>query len=79
MTTQHDALVEKMSEAAYLLEYEGQPWWEAPSHRKERFRKQIRAILAVVLAHYSDPANVRDEMAEVDGQKEYYDDAARSK
>ncbi len=55
-------LIEKMAQAAYLADHEGQTWWETTTHRKERYRRQVRAALAVVLNHYSDAANVSDAM-----------------
>jgi hypothetical protein len=55
VSNQHDALIEKMAEAAYLADNEGGLWWETAEHRKVRYRRQARAALAVVHAHYGDP------------------------
>ena len=59
MTTTHGSLIEKMETVIY--DQCGTTRWEDGSVSA---RDVARLLLAVVLAHYSNPANVSDGMVE---------------
>jgi hypothetical protein len=76
MTTQHDALIEKITRAVMISDgcgymLDGERVFCDDTRLEEYERQRVcackvsaKAALAAVLAHYSDPANVSDGMVE---------------